>query len=150
MKRVALMLVLLGCSLTLGQNRSDDLMPPVPVRFASVDVLVDPHGAALAAYQVEFLADSKLVTLVGIEGGEHAAFKNPPYYDTKAMGGGRVILAALNTGKDLPAGKTRVARLHVQIRGQGRPEMAAKLVVAASSNDKTIPADVSVSEGANP
>lgn len=151
MKRFALLVCLLLSSLTLAQIRRDDAMPasaPSAVRFANVDILVDPHGTALAAYQLEFLADSKVVTLVGIEGGEHVAFTKPPYYDSKALGGGRVILAALNTGKDLPANKTRVARLHLQIKGSANPTMSAKLVVAASSNDRTIDADVTVSQGA--
>ena len=126
-------------------------LAPLPqARFANVDILVDPHGTSLAAYQLEFVADPKRVTLVGIEGGEHAAFVQPPYYDPKALAGNRVILAALNTGKDLPSGKTRVARLHLRIIGNDAPALSAKLVVAASSNDKTIPADVSVSsQGVN-
>ena len=122
--------------------------PKNTLRFASVDVMIDPHGSDLAAYQLEFVADSQRVTLVGIEGGQHQAFKQPPYYDPKALAGNRVILAGLNAGKDLPHDKTRVATLHLQIKGDAKPSLSAKLVVAASANEKNIPADVSVTEGA--
>jgi hypothetical protein len=119
-------------------------------RFASVDIFVDPQGRALAAYQVEVLADPARVTLVGIEGGTHNAFKDPPYYDPAALSGNRVILAALNTGADLPRVKSRVARLHLRIIGTERPTMSSRLIVAASSNEQKIQAAVTVEEGANP
>jgi hypothetical protein len=115
-----------------------------------VDILVDPHGQSLAAYQLEFLADPSRVTLVGIEGGTHPAFKDPPYYDPMALSSNRVILAALNTAADVPNDKTRVARLHLRILGTDKPTMTSKLIVAASSNERRIQADVTVSEGANP
>ena len=50
---------------------------PAP-RFAVVDVYIDAANAALAAYQVEILTTQGTVKIVGIEGGEHAAFKEPP------------------------------------------------------------------------
>lgn len=131
-----------------AQRVETELVPPAPIRFTNVDLVVDPHGNPLAAYQLEFTADPSRVTLVGIEGGQHAAFNQPPYYDPKALSGSRVILAALNTGTDLPKDKTRVARLHLRVTGAGQPVFSAKMIVAASSNDKTIPADVSVTEGA--
>jgi hypothetical protein len=139
-------LLLVFVSLASAQIRSDTSQPAV--RFSTVDVLIDPHGSDLAAYQLEFVADPARVTLVGIEGGQHPAFKVPPYYDPKALAGNRVILAALNAGTDLPNSKTRVATLHLQIKGDAKPAMSAKLVVAASANEKTIDADVFVSEGA--
>jgi hypothetical protein len=139
-------LLLLLVSITSAQIRTDSAQPAV--RFATVDLLIDPHGSDLAAYQLEFLADPARVTLVGIEGGQHPAFKVPPYYDPKALAGNRVILAALNAGNDLPQSKTRVATLHLQIKGDAKPSISAKLVVAANSSEKTIDADVSVSEGA--
>jgi hypothetical protein len=147
LRRVALALLLVLVSFTSAQTRST--APVAAYRFTNVDVMVDPRGAALAAYQLEFVADPARVTLVGIEGGQHIAFKQPPYYDPKALKeGNRVILAALNAGDDLPKDKTRVARLHLRITGDSRPEMSARLIVAASSNEKTIPADVTVTEGA--
>jgi len=119
-----------------------------PIRFRTVDILIDPHGQKLAAYQIEFTGESDRVKLVGVEGGEHPAFREPPYYDPKALAHNRVILAALNAGDDLPSSKTRVARLHLEITGDESPNLSSKLIVAASPDGAKIPADVSVSEGA--
>ena len=120
------------------------------VRFQTVDVTLDPKGQSLAAYQVEFLADEARVKLVGVEGGGHAAYREPPYYDPAALSRHRVILAAFSTSADLPKSATRVARLHVQVSGDGPPQWTAKLVVASSNQSTSIPADVRVSEGAQP
>jgi len=84
------------------------------------------------------------VEIVGIEGGEHPAFVEPPYYDPAAMANDRVILAAFSTGKDLPHGRVRVARVHVQVSGGVEPKYEAKLVTAGSIDGKPIPATVSV------
>ena len=119
-----------------------------PVRFAVVDVFVDAGDAPLAAYQFELRATTHNVALTGIEGGEHAAFGRPPYYDPKALLEERIVIAAFNTGADLPRGKTRVARLHVQVTGDVEPAYDAKLQVAASTDAKQIPATISVTEGA--
>jgi hypothetical protein len=113
------------------------------VRFTTVEVRIDPKGVPLAAYQVEFVADES-VKLVGIEGGEHAAFKIPPYYDPAALSNHRVIIAAFNTSGDLPKSETRVARLHVQISGgnggnvEQTPDWTVKLMVASSADGKAI------------
>ena len=120
------------------------------VRFATVDVMIDAKGKPLAAYQVEFIADANQVKLVGIEGGDHAAFKSPPYYDPAALSKNRVIVAAFNTGSDLPRSSFRAARLHVQITGSEKPKWEAKLIVAAAPEGSTIPATVTLQEGAAP
>jgi hypothetical protein len=85
---------------------------------------------------------------VGIEGGEHPAFKEPPYYDPKAMQKERVILAAFNTAKDsdLPKGKTRVATIHLQIYGPETPKFFLKLQTAANSQGKRISAEAAFEE----
>src|SRR5438067_1034311 len=54
------------------------------VRFRAVDIFVDSKATPLAAYQLEFVADAQRVKLVGIEGGEHAAFREPPGRNTAA------------------------------------------------------------------
>jgi hypothetical protein len=124
---------------------------PVPtptIRFTYLDVYIDSKDQPLAAYQFELAAERGDVKIVGIEGGEHAAFKAPPYYDPAAMSQDHVILAAFNTGKDLPTGKTRVARVHVQVAGEAKPEYVIKLEVAASSEGQPISgATAMVSEG---
>ena len=117
-----------------------------PVRFAVVDVHIDAKGKPLAAYQVEFVAPSH-VKLAGIEGGDHPAFKEPPYYDPAALSRSRVILAAFNTGSDLPTTSFRAARLHVQIAGEQTPAWEVKLIVASDRDGKSISATTTLAEG---
>jgi hypothetical protein len=117
--------------------------------FTYVDVSIDPHGTPLAAYQFELRATSGEVKLVGIEGGEHAAFAKPPYYDTRALLNDRIVIAAFNTGSDLPSAKSRVARLMVRVGAGERPKYDVKIQVAASTDAKPIDAaNISISEGA--
>ncbi len=108
------------------------------VRFATFDVVIDPKGQPLAAYQLELTADSPHVKLAGIEGGEHTAFRDPPYYDPAAMSRNRVILAAFNTGSDLPKQPFRAARLHVQISDHATPKWEVKLTVASSADGTSL------------
>lgn len=117
------------------------------IRFTFVDVFVDSADAPLGAYQVELKAAHGDVRIVGIEGGEHPAFKEPPYYDPAALNGGRVILGAFSTARGLPVGHTRVARVHVMITGAEPPEYAIKLAVAADADGRTIRAAASVRQG---
>lgn len=116
-------------------------------RFAAVDVYVDSGDVSLAAYQFELTANLGDIKIVGVEGGEHAAFQSPPYYDPSALQQGRIIIAAFNTGTDLPTGKTRVARVHVWITGDQSPEYAAELTVAGGPDGSEIPATIRVTEG---
>jgi hypothetical protein len=108
------------------------------VRFATVDIRIDPKNRPLAAYQLEVTADSPNVKLAGVEGGEHAAFREPPYYDPAALNQNRIILAAFNTGSDLPAKGFRAARLHVQISGDANPKWEVKLTVASASDGSAV------------
>src|SRR5262249_31529056 len=128
--------------------------PSSAIRFRSVDIFVDPQGKPLAAYQIEFTGESESVKLVGIEGGAHAAFKEPPYYDPAALAHNRVILAALNAADDLPTGKTRVARLHLEISNLQSEisdlKLSTRLITAATSDGTKIAALVSSEEGAKP
>lgn len=121
--------------------------PQTSMRFEAVEVYLDSGDVPLAAYQFEFMAETGEIKIVGIEGGEHPAFKEPPYYDTAALSKGRIIIAAFDTGKDLPKGKTRVARLHLQVIGEAEPEYVVKLEVTASLDGKKIPAMATVEEG---
>ncbi len=126
--------------------------PPSPsplsasIRFATVDVVIEIGTVPLAAWQVEFhgsIAGGE-VRLVGIEGGEHAAFAQPAYYDPAALtiDNGRVILAAYSTNASsaLPTGKTRIARLHVSIRGgeDQQAEFGVTLRIAANAVGQAI------------
>jgi hypothetical protein len=94
--------------------------------FTAVDVYVD-SPKPLAAWQVEIRTDA---TIVGVEGGEPKAYAEPPFYDPKALRGGRIVLAAFTTDAAPPSGRIRVARLHLQERGAS--ELTAKDIVAAA------------------
>ncbi|MBM4040884.1 MAG: hypothetical protein FJ290_20485 [Planctomycetes bacterium] len=115
-----------------------------PVRFAAVEVFIDSGEQPLAAWQFQLAAERGSVRIVGIEGGEHPAFKSPPYYDPAAMQRDRVVLAAFNTGNDLPKGKTRIARIHVQVTGDVQPEYALRLEAAGNPEGKRIEATISL------
>lgn len=115
-------------------------------RFAAFDIRIDPRGRPLAAYQFDLSDPSSIATIVGVEGGEHAAFTNPPYYDPAALSGGRIIIAAFNTGDDLPTTSTRVARVHMQISGKQSPQLLIKLQAAGTSGGSSIEADIAIAE----
>ena len=66
--------------------------------FRVVDIYLDSQRAPLAAYQVTISVTNADAKMVGIEGGEHPAFRQPPVYDPKALQRERVVLAAFNTG----------------------------------------------------
>jgi hypothetical protein len=118
---------------------------PERARFIAMDLLVDPRGEPLAAWQVQVrLAPG--VSIVGIEGGGGpgearpvrppdggaigqwqpmagpgpvgpAPFAEPPVYDPRAIENDRVILAAysLAGAERLPTVRSRVARLHLRV-----------------------------------
>jgi hypothetical protein len=143
----AAILVLTGQVLFAGQGPERDT-----TRFETVDVFVDAHDTALAAYQLEFSARAGSIRIAGIEGGAHAAFSTPPYYDPKAMQQDRVILAAFSTGapSTLPSGRTRVATIHLQVRGSKPPEFQIKLQTAADASGRTTPAEAAFVERNTP
>ena len=97
------------------------------VRFSFIDVFIDSGETPLTAYQFELKATVGDVKIVGIErGGCQGGLPIRPITTRPAMMGGRIIVGAFNTGDDLPAGKVRVARLHVRIGGAVRPEYAGQ------------------------
>ncbi len=111
-------------------------------RFRPLDVFIDSGSTPLAAYQVELKVKSGDAKIVGVEGGEHAAYKKPPYYDAKALMGGRIILAAFSTAGDLPTGRHRVLTVHVRESG---PEPEYELVVHAAADAEARPLRVRAS-----
>ena len=127
---------------TLLAQPAPDRMP----RFQAVDLYVDSGKASLAAYQLEFSVKSSNATVVGIEGGEHAAFKEAPYYDPKAIQKERVIIGAFNTSNDLPRGKTRVATIHLRIDDYSALRMEVKNGTAATAKGTRIVVEVSFAE----
>ena len=117
------------------------------VRFAPVHIYLDSGDKPLAAYQFELKATTGRIKIVGVEGGEHAAFKEAPYYDPAALAKDRIIIAAFNTGRDLPRGRTRIATVHLQILGDAEPEYELDLTVAADADGRKLPAKLSLERG---
>lgn len=101
-------------------------------RFIAVDVLVDPAGAPLAAWQVRVLDRAGAATLVGVEGGEDPAFADAPTYDPRALRGSEVVIASYHTGAAGPSGRTRVARLHFLVEGPVDPDLFLTAELLAS------------------
>ena len=104
-------------------------------RFEAIHIDIDSGDVPLAAYQFELSAKQGEMKIVGIENGEHPAYPNPPYYDRQAVNNGqadRIIIADFATAQadQLPTGKTRVATIHLQTRG----EVTFELVLQAAAD----------------
>lgn len=127
------------------------------IRFQPVEVWIDTKDIPLAAYQIEIAASSGggggagNVQIVGIEGGSHKLFTEPPYYDPMAMQQDRVIIADFSTAiaGDLPSGRTRLVTLHLQITGDAQPDFDTNLIVAADVDGITIAAAIDLRQGSN-
>ncbi len=125
------------------------------VSFRPVDVYVDSGETLLAAYQIEVLYDNSRVKIVGLEGGEAKAFNEAPYYDPAGLEKGRIVIAAFVPEdvdlEEAPAGRTRVARLHLQVEGPGGDEavygMTIRLAVAADAEGRRIRGRVQLVDG---
>lgn len=116
-------------------------------RFTYVDVYIDSGRSPLAAYQFELTADRGKITIVGVEGGEHTAFTEPPYYDTAALQNDRIIIAAFDTGDELPSGRSRVARIHLMVSTDTPPAYRVELTAAADLDGRRIDAKITLEEG---
>jgi len=113
------------------------------VRFQPLDIYLDSPERPLAAYQLELVVEAGDAKIVGVEGGEHPAFKAAPTYDPGALHGGRIILAAFSTAEDLPRGRSRMLTVHVREAGPA-PRYALRLVVAAAANGEKLTPAVSL------
>lgn len=113
-------------------------------RFEAVDIYINTDTKPLAAYQVELIANQKRVQIAGVEGGEHDAFREPPFYDPDALSMNRVVVAAFSTADDLPSGKVRIARIHAQVHCNAECEYEIKLITAATSDGSVISPDLSI------
>ena len=146
MKRVRSTLVLLAA--LVGSLLAQGAVTNQSVRFQAVAIFLDSKESPLAAYQLEFSVRSGDAKVVGVEGGEHPAFKDAPFYDPKAIQHERVIIAAFNTdsGDKLPKGKTRVATIHLQITGERKPDYFVKLETAATLEGRKIVVETTYAE----
>ena len=129
------------------QSAQDSTIVQPSVRFAPLHIYLDSGNQPLAAFQFELEATAGQIKIVGVEGGRHAAFKEAPYYDPAALTNDRIIIAAFNTGQDLPTGRTRITTIHLQIIGDAEPEYELKLTVAADAEGREIPAKVAFEKG---
>jgi hypothetical protein len=104
------------------------------VRFGYVDVFIDSGERELAVYQVELRATAGDVRIVGVEGGDPAAFAGPPRYDPAALADGeRIVIGDFSTGAVLPSGSTRIARVHLRLDG---PPPALELTLAVAGDEE--------------
>ena len=152
MKRLFTLAALcLMVSISVGGQRPDPAESAAHeiVRFEAIDVFIDTGEKPLAAYQFELKAFRGDVMIVGIEGGEHAAFEEPPYYDPAALNNDRVIIADFNTEKDVPAGRTRLARIHVRVRGKEEPRYRTVLETAVAPGGKEVADSIALEVEAN-
>jgi hypothetical protein len=117
------------------------------VSFAPLHIYLDSGNKPLAAYQFELKAAAGQIKIVGVEGGQHKAFEEAPHYDPAALANDRIIIAAFNTGSELPKGRTRIATIHLQIIGDAEPDYELKLAVAADADANEIPAKISFEKG---
>lgn len=110
------------------------------VRFGYVDVFLDSGERGLAVYQVELRASAGDIRIVGVEGGDTAAFAGPPRYDPAALlDGERIVLGDFSTGSPLPSGRVRIARVHLRMDGPP-PALVLDLVVAGDAGGERIDA----------
>jgi hypothetical protein len=151
--RQALALLLIALAMILGAIAQAPAPVPAQARaehFMVVDVLVETGPQPLAAYQIEITATNLdgAVKIVGIEGGEMAAFRNPPYYDPTAMQGDRVIVGAFSTApaEQLPQGSVKIAAVHCLVPGDSTPVFRAKPAAAAAHDGQPISIQVNVKE----
>jgi hypothetical protein len=137
--------------LTFSLAQAPGQEPAGPVRFQAVEVFLDSGTEPLAAYQLTFTATAGAAKIVGIEGGEHPAFRDPPHYDPKALQHERAILAAFSTesADHLPRGRTRVATVHLAISGTTAPAYQVRLEASANDGGATISGQTSVQERIN-
>jgi hypothetical protein len=117
------------------------------VRFTPLHIYIDSGNKSLAVYQFELKAPAGQIKIVGVEGGQHKALEEAPYYDPAALANDRIIIAAFNTGSELPKGRTRIATIHLQIIGNAEPDYELKLIVAADADANEIPAKISLEKG---
>jgi hypothetical protein len=129
------------------QSAQDDPSNEPKVRFSPLHIYIDSGNKSLAAYQFELKTTAGQIEIVGVEGGEHKAFQEAPYYDSAALTQDRIIIAAFNTGRELPTRQTRIATIHLQILDEVQPEYELTLTVAADEDGDEIPAKISYEKG---
>jgi hypothetical protein len=147
MSKPAMSLLCLALSASAASVARGDASTSPSVRFETIDVYVDSGSTGLGAYQFEFHVVGGNAEVVGVEGGATPAYAAAPYYDPSALRGGSLIVAAFQAEGTLPSGRTRVATLHLMVRGDRDPDYDLKLVVAADQDGNSIPGDITFEKG---
>jgi hypothetical protein len=134
--------------------RAQEIAPAVEgeIRFVAVDVFIDTNNEPLAAYQLELAGDPKIIKIVGVEGGDHPEFRNPPYYDPEGLQHERLILAAFSTAdaSKPPHNRFRILTVHLEVIGAEAPRINSLLKIAANPEGHKIPAQLTLSERPQP
>jgi hypothetical protein len=117
-------------------------------RFTTVD-LVLVSDTPVAAWQVELTERRGAMQVVGIERGDDATFRDPPFYDRIVLERAvtdRIVLASFSLGdaEQLPRGRVRVARVHVRTTGAAEPDYEARLVAAGTADGRPIDAQLNL------
>lgn len=110
--------------------------------FAWIEIWIDSGDRPLSAWQAELRLLAPGARIAGIEGGEPTAFRDPPYYDPKALRAERAVLAAFSTAEEaaLPRGRFRVATVHVEVPDGAIP--AAQLVLETAAGPEGLEIEV--------
>src|SRR5262245_23734544 len=108
-------------------------------RYVPWAIELDVGATPVAAYQVELRVRSGDAAIVGVEGGTSDGFRDPPYYDPRALAGGRIILAAFDTEASLAPGRRRVATVHMREVGPTPSYELALIAAAAPDGSPAVP-----------
>jgi hypothetical protein len=136
-------LAVLGVAAALSSSAQPDAG-----RFTTVDLFV-VSDTPVAAWQVELTERRGALQVVGIERGDDATFRDPPFYDRVVLERAvtdRVVLASFSVSdaEQLPRGRVRVARVHVRTSGAAEPDYEARLVAAGTTDGRPIDAQLSL------
>jgi hypothetical protein len=135
-------LAVLGVAAALSSSAQ-----PEAGRFTTVD-LVLVSDTPVAAWQVELTERRGAMQVVGIERGDDATFRDPPFYDRVVLERevtDRIVLASFSVSgaEQLPRGRVRVARVHVRTSGAD-PDYEARLVAAGTADGRPVDAQLSL------
>jgi len=134
------LLALLG-ALLLPAATTAPAPTAAPGGFAAYDVFVDAGTHHLGAFQFAWQVPLGMASIVGVEGGD-GVFQPAPYYDPAALQQHRIVVAGFSLADALPTGRTRVARLHLHLTGDGEPQCTAELRACADGAGTDLPANL--------
>ena len=146
-------LLLLGAVLifsAIGETVAKQGSNSDTVRFVAIDIYLD-SAERVAAWQFEMDERNGMMTVVGVENGSSNAFSEAPYFDRDAVRLGdadRIIVAdySLEAESTLPAGRFRLATIHLRLTGDTAPDFQLTLIAAASADGHAVSASISMDQ----